>query len=204
MQRFFAPGRTELAGNHTDHQLGRVLAASVDVGIRARAARRAGGRTAPFPAGVYRFRRVVVAGAAPTGAGVTATPLTEPFPVSAKNHLKPDFPNAIEARFWDCALEIPMKDGSARAFAEAEQVARDRTFVPTQVDAANTLTLLAPDHFLCRASGGAWAGAAAGRTASRETVWWTQRAFPANPSKSWTKSPSSPPSMTVAAATSST
>lgn len=40
MQRFFAPGRTELAGNHTDHQLGRVLAASVDVGITARAARR--------------------------------------------------------------------------------------------------------------------------------------------------------------------
>ncbi len=40
MQRFFAPGRTELAGNHTDHQLGRVLAASVDVGIRARATRR--------------------------------------------------------------------------------------------------------------------------------------------------------------------
>ena len=40
MPRFFAPGRTELAGNHTDHQLGRVLAASVDVGIRARAARR--------------------------------------------------------------------------------------------------------------------------------------------------------------------
>lgn len=38
MQRFFAPGRTELAGNHTDHQLGRVLAASVDVGIRARRA----------------------------------------------------------------------------------------------------------------------------------------------------------------------
>ena len=37
MQRFFAPGRTELAGNHTDHQLGRVLAASVDVGITARA-----------------------------------------------------------------------------------------------------------------------------------------------------------------------
>lgn len=40
MQRFFAPGRTELAGNHTDHQLGRVLAASVDVGITARATRR--------------------------------------------------------------------------------------------------------------------------------------------------------------------
>ena len=35
MQRFFAPGRTELAGNHTDHQLGRVLAASVDAAVTA-------------------------------------------------------------------------------------------------------------------------------------------------------------------------
>lgn len=33
---FFAPGRTELAGNHTDHQKGRVLAASVDTGMTAR------------------------------------------------------------------------------------------------------------------------------------------------------------------------
>lgn len=29
------PGRTELAGNHTDHQNGRVLAAPVDVGVTA-------------------------------------------------------------------------------------------------------------------------------------------------------------------------
>lgn len=32
---FFAPGRTELAGNHTDHQLGRALCAAVDKGIYA-------------------------------------------------------------------------------------------------------------------------------------------------------------------------
>ena len=32
---FFAPGRTELAGNHTDHQNGRVLAAAVDMGLTA-------------------------------------------------------------------------------------------------------------------------------------------------------------------------
>ena len=30
----FAPGRTELAGNHTDHQGGRVIAATLDCGIR--------------------------------------------------------------------------------------------------------------------------------------------------------------------------
>lgn len=31
----FVPGRTELAGNHTDHQLGRILASAVDLGIYA-------------------------------------------------------------------------------------------------------------------------------------------------------------------------
>ena len=35
MKKFFSPGRTELAGNHTDHQKGRVLASSVDKGIHA-------------------------------------------------------------------------------------------------------------------------------------------------------------------------
>ena len=37
MTRFFCPGRTELAGNHTDHQKGRVMAAAVDKGITAQA-----------------------------------------------------------------------------------------------------------------------------------------------------------------------
>ncbi|MBR3294409.1 MAG: galactokinase [Oscillospiraceae bacterium] len=31
----FTPGRTELAGNHTDHQLGRILASGVDLGLYA-------------------------------------------------------------------------------------------------------------------------------------------------------------------------
>jgi galactokinase len=37
MKQFFCPGRTELAGNHTDHQKGRVIAAAVDEGITAQA-----------------------------------------------------------------------------------------------------------------------------------------------------------------------
>lgn len=32
---FFAPGRTEIIGNHTDHQLGRVIASAVRLGISA-------------------------------------------------------------------------------------------------------------------------------------------------------------------------
>ena len=37
MREFFVPGRTELAGNHTDHQNGRVLAAAIDLGLHAEA-----------------------------------------------------------------------------------------------------------------------------------------------------------------------
>ena len=36
MKEFFAPGRTELAGNHTDHQNGRCLASAIDLGLTAR------------------------------------------------------------------------------------------------------------------------------------------------------------------------
>ena len=36
MKKFFVSGRTELAGNHTDHQNGRILAAAIDLGVTAR------------------------------------------------------------------------------------------------------------------------------------------------------------------------
>ena len=38
---FSAPGRTELGGNHTDHQLGRVLAAAVNLDKSRRGTERA-------------------------------------------------------------------------------------------------------------------------------------------------------------------
>ena len=34
-KEIFTPGRTELAGNHTDHQKGRILASGVDLGLYA-------------------------------------------------------------------------------------------------------------------------------------------------------------------------
>lgn len=36
IKELFTPGRTELAGNHTDHQKGRILASAVDLGLYAR------------------------------------------------------------------------------------------------------------------------------------------------------------------------
>ncbi|MCQ2393864.1 MAG: FAD-dependent oxidoreductase [Kiritimatiellae bacterium] len=128
----------------------------IDATERATPARLAGGVTVPFMPGTYVFHRVVVSGTQPIGAGVTAQAISEPFRVNVRNHLKPKFPLNIEARFWDCTISIPMKDGTARSFAAAEQLARDRTFTVQQVDAANTLTLMAPDHFTCRASVAVW------------------------------------------------
>ncbi len=133
----------------------------IDATPRALAARRAGGHTAPFPKGIYNFRRVILSGEAPSGAGiVSAVPISAPRPVTAPNPLDPPFPKGFEARLWDCELKIPMEDGSARSFAVAEQVARDMTFTTTLVDAADTLTLVdAPDRFETAATASEWKNA---------------------------------------------
>ncbi len=141
----------------------------IDATPRAFAARLAGGRTKEFQEGVYPFHRIVVAGEEPKGEGVKARVLSGPFVVSVNNGLKHEkFPSVIEARIWDCEIMIPMKDGSARSFAAAEQIARDRTFVPTLVDAANKMTLAMPDRFICKASCDFWRGADALNIAALE------------------------------------
>jgi galactokinase len=53
---FSVPGRTEVGGNHTDHNCGRVLAAAVDLDIAAVAARAAGGNAAIDSEGYERQR----------------------------------------------------------------------------------------------------------------------------------------------------
>ncbi|HUU33101.1 MAG TPA: FAD-dependent oxidoreductase, partial [Vicinamibacterales bacterium] len=58
-------------------------------------------------------------------------------------------------------LTIPMTDGSFASFAEAEQVARDRTFHPKQVDESEVLFQVPPDPMQGETSlSGAWPGAA--------------------------------------------
>ena len=47
---------------------------------------------------------------------------------------------------WECTLKIPMKDGLYASFAEAEQIARDRTFTKGLLDAADTLFQVPPDR----------------------------------------------------------
>ena len=136
----------------------KVVIDATECGLLARAA---GGQATPFPADNYTFRRTVVAGEAPRAEGVR---VHEQFGLydTRVTGVKPPkgMPESIQGRMFECEITLPMKDGSARSFAEAEQKARDLTFVPTQLESADTMSLVPPDSIRGQASSQAlWQGA---------------------------------------------
>lgn len=112
----------------------------VDATPRAGLARRAGAKATPFPAGTYTISRVVMAGQSPTGSNQRSdwTADKDLVQLSSKTNIVPGF--------YVCEMDVPFADGSERAFAEAEQLARDRTFVKSQLDAADRIFFIPPDH----------------------------------------------------------
>lgn len=147
----------------------------IDATDRAWVARMVGAAFEPYPAGPQTFKRIVVGGSPRTGAGVQSRriPLRDPIggksPIQfgtgnwATKYNSPMFeahPELIEY-----TLTIPMKDGSFASLAEAEQVARDRTFHPYQVDESEVLFQVPPDPMKGEASlSGPWPGAANAET----------------------------------------
>ena len=130
----------------------------VDATERATVARLAGARFAEYPAGPQRFTRIVVAGDAPTGEGMTVRQL--PGEYDAAVTVGPRKFGRVDGKAFECSLMIEMKDGSWRSFAEAEQAARDRTFVKSLLDEADSLFQVPPDAMRGAASlKGEWPGA---------------------------------------------
>ncbi|GAI98847.1 unnamed protein product, partial [marine sediment metagenome] len=122
----------------------------IDATPRASVARMAGAIFEPYPGGLQNFRRIVIGGEVQTGEGIQAQKI--PMPISAKGSSGQE---AIEY-----TLEIPMKDGSFAAFAEAEQIARDKTWHPGQEDASETLFQVPPDPMKGKKTlSGTWTGA---------------------------------------------
>ena len=117
----------------------------IDATERGAVARMAGAKFQPYPAGPQLFTRVIIAGEPPTDKGVAVRTLPgdydSPITGSRKNAVK-----SVAGRAYECAMRINMKDGSYRSFAEAEQAARDRTFVKTLLDGADTLFQVPPDQ----------------------------------------------------------
>jgi len=117
----------------------------IDATPRAAVARMAGATFKPYPAGPQTFKRIVIGGDARSGEGIQARKL----PTAISGH------KAIEY-----TIEVAMKDGSFACFAEAEQIARDRTWHPGQVDASEVLFQVPPDPMKGRDSlSGDWPGA---------------------------------------------
>jgi flavin-dependent dehydrogenase len=124
----------------------------IDATPRAVVARMAGAQFDPYPKGVQTFKRVVVGGQPREAEGMQVRQL--PAPVYGDNGRTYQ---AIEY-----TLELPMEDGSFASFAKAEQMARDKTWHPGQVDASETLFHVPPDRMTGRnQQDSTWPGAAA-------------------------------------------
>lgn len=136
----------------------------IDATERGMIARTAGAKATPFPSGTYTFKRTVISGEPPPKAenmrvserlGIYQTEVTG---VNAPKGMQ----SVVTGRTYVCEISLPMQDGSARSFAEAEQKARDQMFTKTQLDASDALVFLPPDQFLCKSSSKApWSGVGA-------------------------------------------
>lgn len=115
----------------------------IDATARGRLARLAGAEFTPFPGGTYAVSRVVIAGSAPECGG-TVTRHDEWRP--DKDIVQLSSKTTIAPGLYECVFPLPFADGGPQAFAEAEQAARDRTFTATQLDAADRVCFIPPDH----------------------------------------------------------
>lgn len=136
----------------------------VDATERGTIARAAGAKATPFPSGSYTFRRTVISGEPPPKAeNMRVTELLGIYKTDVKGVNAPKgMPSVISGRTYVCEITLPMKDGSARSFAEAEQKARDQLFTKTQLDASDRMALVPPDQLNGKASSTEpWKGVAA-------------------------------------------
>jgi flavin-dependent dehydrogenase len=121
----------------------------IDATPRASVARMAGATFEPYSQGKHTFKRIVVGGEIRTGTDIQARKM--PSPISMAGGLAHD---AIEY-----TLNIQMNDGSFKSFAQAEQIARDKTWHPDQADASERLFQVPPDPVKGEKSlSGAWPG----------------------------------------------
>lgn len=130
----------------------------IDATERAYVARLAGSPITPFPAGNYTFTRMVLSGETPKAEGMKVREILGVYP--AHNQMGHRFEGVITGRMFSCSITLPMKDGSARSFAEAEQRTRDATFTRQQLTGSDTTIFTPPDHIRASASSSAsWQGA---------------------------------------------
>ena len=121
--------------------------AIIDATARATVARLAGVPFSPYPAGPQTFTRIVISGEEPKAEGMVVRRLAGNYGTSVqKVDWRTKGTSVIQGAAWECTLQIPMTDGSFASYAAAEQIARDKTFTTEQLDGADTLFDVSPDH----------------------------------------------------------
>lgn len=123
----------------------------IDATERATIARSAGAEFMPFKAGEMTFARRIVADEKaefPQDVKKWSASNSAIIDVRANFKQAPEMPTEIMAKYFSLQMQIPMKDGSARSFANAEQIARDKTWVATQIEAADTVAYLPQDRLV--------------------------------------------------------
>ena len=142
----------QLAGIVMANRAGRqavVAKVVIDATDRAMVADLAGATRRPFPAGEATFRRVVIGGRPNEREGGTVRKLPFGWPGTKG-----------PGEAFEVTLTLPMEDGTYASFAKAEQTARDLTFHPRQLDAAERLFHVPRDTVYCEAEpAGEWPGA---------------------------------------------
>lgn len=129
----------------------------IDATERAVVARMAGAEFSAYPAGPQSFTRIIIAGEEPVSEGMSVRRLSGTYDAPLTLGGRRD--GRVEGHAYQCTMQIAMKDGSYPSFAEAEQVARDRTFVKSLLDEADTLFNVPPDIMKSRRGiNGTWPG----------------------------------------------
>lgn len=94
--------------------------------------------------GELRVARRLIAGENPPQVAVRTVGAEKSVPVDTRGEKQINQPAAIVARLLEAEFTVPAKDLSARALAEIEQKARDLTWVPSQVEAADNVRIDLP------------------------------------------------------------
>jgi hypothetical protein len=124
----------------------------IDASERATAARIAGAQFSPYPSGPQTFKRIIIAGAPPDSKKMSIRQLPGDYDSAITIGKRKMNGKRIAGKAFECTMQINMKDGSYKSFAEAEQIARDRTFVTSLLEGADSLFHLPPDKIKSNAS----------------------------------------------------
>jgi hypothetical protein len=130
----------------------------IDATDRGVAARLAGAKFVPYPAGKHIFKRVVVGGTPGPGAKRLEAALA--IKSIDQSTLRPRKSERPQISVYEYTLELDMPDGSWAAFARADRLARDQTWHDNQVAASEQLFQVPPDPVRARrCQDGPWPGA---------------------------------------------